>query len=85
MSVHRDSYRLKNRKTEPPAFILRVKRVFCSMGDKDLVDLGKLEQLFLTMTINRISSQLIRNAADGGDGVIPPYTEKYHKPQTSCH
>lgn len=33
----------------PPPFILRVKRVFCGMGNKDLVDLGKLEQLVLRM------------------------------------
>lgn len=47
MSVHRDS--LKTEKPYPPPFILRVKPVFCSMGNKDLVDLGKLEQLFLRM------------------------------------
>lgn len=48
MSVHQDSYlrfllfRLKNRKTEPPPpSILSVKRVFCSMGNKDLADLRK--------------------------------------------
>lgn len=41
---------LKTEKPNPPPFILRVKRVFCSMGNKDLVDLGRLEQLFLSMT-----------------------------------
>lgn len=38
-------------KTEKPTplFILGVKRVFCGMGNKDLVDLEKLEQLVLRM------------------------------------
>lgn len=40
---------LKTEKPNPPPFILGMKRVFCSMGSKDLVDLGKLEQLVLKM------------------------------------
>lgn len=40
---------LKTEKPNTPPFILRVKRGFCSMGNEDLVDLGKLEQLFFRM------------------------------------